>query len=352
MDYQRLEDIRRSKEIDAILITDRYNMRYITGYRGEGMYLYTKYGRYILTDSRYTEQAILESPISECVDITSDGYAKKLAELLADDIKRIGFENQSISYRLYEEFSKRLDGITFIGLDDSIDKLRAIKDEEEIENIRMAEKIGDEAFSYILKYIKPGVTEKEIALKLEYYMKSNGAEALSFDTIVASGKNSSMPHAIPTDKAFEAGDFVTMDFGCIYQGYCSDMTRTVAIGNVSAKQRSIYDIVLKAQQEALKAIKPGMKCNEIDKLARDIIRDAGYGNCFGHGLGHSVGLFIHEEPRFSMKCNTTLVPGMVLTVEPGIYLPGQFGVRIEDLIVVTENGYTNLTSSEKDLIIV
>lgn len=352
MDIQRLEDIRKVKELDAILITDKYNMRYIAGYRGEGMLLYTAYHKYILTDSRYTEQVEKECIEYECVDIADNGYGKTLSKVISSDIKKLGFENNSISYKVYEGLKKCLADISFIELDESIDELRIIKDDEEIENLRTAEGIGDAAFTHILKYLKPGISEQDIALELEYFMKKNGAEGLSFDTIAASGKNSSMPHAIPTDKALENGDFITMDFGCIYQGYCSDMTRTVGIGRISSMQESVYDIVLKAQLEAMKAIKPGILCSEIDRIARNIIRDAGYGNCFGHGLGHSVGLFIHENPRFSPKCNTVLEPGMVITVEPGIYLPGQFGVRIEDLIVVTENGCMNLTASDKELIIV
>lgn len=352
MDIQRLENIRKAKELDAVLITDIYNMRYIAGYRGEGMLLYTGYNKYVLTDSRYTEQVEKECEGYECVDIADNGYGKTLSKLISGDVKRLGFENNSISYKAYEELKKCLADVSFIELGESIDELRIIKDDEEIENLRTAEGIGDAAFTHILKYLKPGISEKDVALELEYFMKKNGAEGLSFDTIAASGKNSSMPHAIPTDKALENGEFITMDFGCVYQGYCSDMTRTVGIGRISSMQESVYDIVLKAQLEAIKAIKPGILCSEIDRIARNIIRDAGYGNCFGHGLGHSVGLFIHENPRFSPKCNTVLEPGMVITVEPGIYLPGQFGVRIEDLIVVTENGCMNLTASDKKLIIV
>ena len=176
-------------------------------------------------------------------------------------------------------------------------------------------------------------------------------EGTSFDTIAASGANSSLPHAMPQPKLLAEGDFLTMDFGCMYQGYCSDMTRTIHIGDtVAEEQQKVYDTVLRAQLAALAAVKPGMVCSEVDKIARDIIADAGYGDYFGHGLGHSVGLFIHEEPRFSMKCDAVLTPGIVITVEPGIYLPGKFGVRIEDMIVVTEDGYRNLAASPKELI--
>ena len=197
------------------------------------------------------------------------------------------------------------------------------------------------------------MTEQRVALQLEYEMRLRGAEGTSFDTIAASGSNSSLPHAMPQPKLLTEGDLLTMDFGCMYQGYCSDMTRTIHIGEVvESEQKKVYDTVLQAQLAALSVVKPGMVCSDVDKCARDIIADAGYGNYFGHGLGHSVGLFIHEEPRFSMKCDAVLKPGVVITVEPGIYLPGRFGVRIEDMIVVTEDGYQSLASSPKDLVCV
>ncbi len=351
MDISRLEDIRCGKKLDGILITDPYNIRYISGYQGEGMLFYTAKEQYILTDSRYVEQAAIESPAFVCVDIGKEGYAKTLHALLPGTSFILGFEDLHISYHTFSGLKQELVHTVWAELSDAVNQLRMIKTEEEIEAILMAEHIGDLAFSHMLHDISPGITEKEIALELEYFMKQHGAESLSFDTIAASGPNSSMPHAIPTDRRIASGDFLTMDFGCRYMGYCSDMTRTVGIGTLSAKQETIYDIVLNAQQAAIAAIRPGMACNEIDGIARSVIRDAGYGNYFGHGLGHSVGLFIHEEPRFSPKCTTILKPGMVLTVEPGIYLPGQFGVRIEDVIVVTEHGCRNLTSSEKKLLL-
>ena len=232
-----------------------------------------------------------------------------------------------------------------------------VKTEDEIAKLARAEQIGDEAFTEIVKFIhenwKDGLTEQRVALQLEYEMRLRGAEGTSFDTIAASGSNSSLPHAMPQPKLLTEGDFLTMDFGCMYQGYCSDMTRTIHIGEVvESEQKKVYDTVLQAQLAALSVVKPGMVCSDVDKCARDIIADAGYGDYFGHGLGHSVGLFIHEEPRFSMKCDAVLKPGVVITVEPGIYLPGRFGVRIEDMIVVTEDGYQNLASSPKELICV
>lgn len=356
-----LEKVIRELDLDAILITDRYNMRYIASYRGEGVIFYTKDAKYVLTDSRYTEQVERECDGYECIDIAGLGYAGNLNQLITT-IKcspeytgskvRVGFENLSISYSDYDIYQNKLDEAELVAIDGRLDSIREIKTDDEIEKLRVAESIGDAAFKYILGFLKEGITEKEVALELEYYMKKNGAEGLSFDTIAASGRNSSMPHAIPSDKRLEAGDFLTMDFGCIYDGYCSDMTRTVAIGYASDSMRSVYDIVLRAQLESMKHIKAGALCNEVDAAARRVIADAGYGNCFGHGLGHSVGLFIHENPRFSPKCNALLKPGIVITVEPGIYIPGQFGVRIEDLVVVTEDGFVNLARAEKSLIIV
>lgn len=343
--------------LDAVVITDAYNMRYLAGYRGEGMIIHTRMAQWVLTDSRYTEQVSRECSGCSCVDIGRKGYAACIKELIDDicaDVHhicvRVGFENYSISYRQYSEFAKEMDGVTFVPVDGSLDAMREVKSDDEIEKLRMAESIGDSAFSHILEVLSPGMTEREVALELEYYMKRHGAEALSFDTIAASGVNSSMPHAIPTDKPLENGDFLTMDFGCVYEGYCSDMTRTVAIGRADDEMRRVYDTVLAAQTEALAHVKAGMRCNEVDAVARRVIADAGYGGYFGHGLGHSVGLYIHENPRFSPKCSDVLRAGMVITVEPGIYLPGRFGVRIEDMIAVTEDGYDNLAKSDKRLI--
>lgn len=228
---------------------------------------------------------------------------------------------------------------------------RMVKDEEELTQIEQAEHIGDAAFSHVLDILKPGVSEREIALELEFFMKKQGASKLSFDTIVASGPNGSMPHAQVTDRLLQSGDFVTMDFGCVYQGYCSDMTRTVAIGTPTDEMKKVYQIVLDANVRAMEQIAAGQKCSDIDAVARGYIAKQGYGTYFGHGLGHGVGLDIHEEPRFSPKCDVITTENMVITDEPGIYLPGQFGVRIEDLVVVKENGYRKLSQSEKQLII-
>ncbi len=354
MRVNRLRELFGQLKIDAILITDKYNMNYFSGYTGgEGYILVTDRSMYIFTDSRYIEQASLESTESIVYDVGNNSYSKLVKSIIDEcGIKSLGFENLNIGYNPYFQLNKVCTDTNFVPMDNKINVLRCVKSNEEIELIRRAEAVGDKAYSHILDYIIEGVSERDIAVELEYFMKKSGADGLSFDTIVASGSNSSMPHAMVTDKKISAGDFVTMDFGCIYKGYCSDMTRTVALSGCSKEQENIYDIVLEAQEEALSEIKPGIPCNYIDSIARDIISDAGYGEYFGHGLGHGVGLYIHEEPRFSPKCDVILEPNMIITVEPGIYLPGKFGVRIEDLVVVTEDGYENLTNSYKELTII
>ena len=236
-------------------------------------------------------------------------------------------------------------------LDHKIIAMRRIKTPTELENIKRAQKITDDTFSYILGQICPGQTERELMLEMEFYLRKQGSEGVSFDFIVVSGKNSSLPHGVPTDKAIKKGDFITMDFGAVVSGYRSDMTRTVAVGSVSEKQKAVYETVLAAQQRALDAIAPGKICKDIDAAARDYIYSNCYKGYFGHGLGHGVGIEIHEGPCFNTSDETVLVPGMVITVEPGIYLPNEFGVRIEDMVVITENAYENITNSNKELIV-
>lgn len=359
---KKLTDIIKENKLDGVVITDGYNIHYNSGYKGHtGCMLITPGNSYILTDSRYTEQVLLEASGYICVDIGMEGYSKVLAKILKQEMPEknkvvLGFENKSISYMQYkgflDELNKEFTGeVTLFPLNDMVDNMRMIKTKDELIYIEKAEAIGDEAFEAVCRYVKPGMSEKDVALFLEYTMKKKGADGLSFNTIAASGKNSSLPHAVPTDKLLCPGDFLTMDFGCIYKGYCSDMTRTIHIGkNVDDRMKKIYNIVLEAQLAAINVIKPGVKCSYVDSVARNIIAGYGYGDYFGHGLGHSVGLFIHEEPRCSRKCDVELEAGMTMTVEPGIYIPGEFGVRIEDLVVVTGMGCTNLTHSPKNLI--
>ena len=336
---------------DAILVHNRYNVRYISGYTNDTGVLYiSPKQRVLLTDFRYLFQAQNEAMGYEVIDVAGIGYAKAISELAKEDgIKRLGFEDNELSYMVYKKYAEVVNS-ELVPIGEILGKLRIVKTEEEIEHIAKAESIGDKAFSEIIKVIKPGMTELEIAARLEYIMKCEGAEGLSFDTIVASGINSSMPHATPSVKPIEIGDFVTMDFGCRYKGYCSDMTRTVVMGQASDKQRNIYDTVLSAQLAVLDKIKAGVSGQEMDGVARNIINNAGYEGCFGHGLGHSLGLFIHEEPRCSVKAEDVLGENMLMTVEPGIYVAGFGGVRIEDLVVIGKESSRNLTFSSKELI--
>ena len=359
IDYSELMN---KAEVEALLITDPYNLRYYTGFRGgEAVALITNQSsKVLITDSRYTEAAEKECYQGFVVrqfDATISVFDILLEYITQDRIHTIGFENESISYALYSKFvsalceSKKYDGeLLWKPLGDTLLIPRQIKSADEIELLREAEHIGDLAFEDILNILKPGMTELEVAAEIEYSMKRHGAEGLSFDTIAASGVNSSMPHAIPSEKKLEMGDFLTMDFGCKYKGYCSDMTRTVCIGKASDEQKKVYNIVLSAQLKVLNELKPGMLCKEVDAIARDYIKVQGYGQYFGHGLGHGVGLFIHESPAFNTRDISIVRPGMIETDEPGIYLPGKFGVRIEDMILITENGCESLAKSPKELI--
>ncbi|MBQ3599884.1 MAG: aminopeptidase P family protein [Lachnospiraceae bacterium] len=347
----QLRDIMMKHEIDGVLISNGANMRYISGFcGGTGYLLITKEKQFIFTDSRYTVQAKEESNTFQTIEVKG-AYVEAIEPYLEEEkVKKLGYESKDFLVYDYQRWKNKMKDISLVPLEDEISMLRAIKNPEEINKMRQAEKIGDMAFEKILNIIKPGMTELQVAAHLEFYMKEFGAEGLSFDTIVASGINSSKPHAIPGRKVIEKGDFITMDFGCIYEGYCSDMTRTIVVGKANERQKEIYQIVLEAQLAALDFIKAGYTGKEIDRVARDIIQKAGYGNCFGHGLGHSVGLFIHENPRLSPKEDGIILENMIETVEPGIYVEGFAGVRIEDMVLVTKNGCENLTQSPKQLI--
>ncbi len=350
-----LDAILNELKLDAAVITDPYNMRHVSGFRGgEGALYVSRTQKVLITDSRYTEQAARESGFT----IVEEHREHKREQILAECMKKennagafaMGYEDESLLCAQFDRLKDALRVEKWVPLKDKVDSLRVIKTEEELSYLAKAEEIGDRAFAKLLPLLKPGMTELEAAAELEYLMKKEGAEDLSFNTIVASGLNSSMPHAIPSDKKMEEGDLVTFDFGCKYKGYCSDMTRTVVLGKASEKQKEIYNVVLKAQLASLDALRAGVSGSSVDKVARDIITEAGYGEYFGHGLGHSVGLFIHENPRLSPTDDTILQPGTIETVEPGIYVPGFGGVRIEDMVVVTEDGCINFAHSPKELI--
>ena len=337
------------------LITSDVNRFYLSGFPSSaGSIIITENTATLFIDFRYFEKAqksVKNMDVRLCKSLYAD-----IKELFKQhNIKNILIETEHICLDSFERMSNALQGFNILKentLSQKLNALRQIKSQDEIELIKKAQKITDDAFSHILNFIKSGVTEKEIALELEFFMRKSGSEGVAFDTIAVSGKNSSLPHGVPTDKPLEKGDLLTMDFGAVYRGYRSDMTRTIAIGKVTDEQTEIYNTVLKAQTEALKTIRPLAVCKDIDKTARDIISAKGYGEFFGHGLGHSVGLEIHENPAFNTRDETLLQKGMVITVEPGIYLPDKFGVRIEDMIWVTDTGFENLTKSPKELIII
>ncbi len=333
---------------EAVFITGYPNIFYYSGFTsGDAFLLISHSGKYIITDSRYILQAQEQANGFEVLDI-NNGFEKIFSKIPE---KYIGYEECVMSVSEYKKLRSKLNGNQdFVEMQNLINEPRKIKDDNEIRKIAQAEEIGDRAFDYIIHKISAGMTEREIALDIEIFMKKQGASALSFDTIAASGIRSAMPHGVASDKCIENGDFLTLDFGCVFEGYCSDMTRTVVVGKANDRQREIYNIVLNAQNTALEKIIQGIQCCQIDEAARQIITSAGYGENFGHSLGHSVGIEIHENPVFSPKCNETLQNGHVITVEPGIYVDDFGGVRIEDLIALQNDMVINLTRSSKELI--
>ena len=318
-----------------------------------GMLLIFKECAYLIIDFRYIEKA--RNTVKNCTVMEQENLTEQINSLMKKhNAKSLAVESMDMTLSRMSFLEKKFPDIEFIKSDElsnNIYDMRTIKSTEEIEKIHKAQKIAEKAFDEILGFIRPGVTEREIALKLDNCMLENGAEGLSFETIALAGANTSMPHGVPGNYKVKNGDFVLMDFGAVYDGYHSDMTRTVCVGQSSEKMGKIYDIVLKALLEALKKVKSGITGSELDGYARDIIDESGYGDFFGHSLGHGVGMEIHEFPTASSKSETILKENMVVTVEPGIYLPGDFGVRIEDFVVVTENSHQNLTNCPKKLII-
>lgn len=345
----RIEKLLKSvNDNEAVFISSYPNIFYYSGFTSEdGYLLISKDIRFLITDSRYTVQAKEQAPDFEVIDI-SQGF-KSIFEQIKEN--KIGFEEQHLTVAQHKKLVEALSGKEVLGFQEMINAPRRNKDAEEIKRITEAERLGDEAFSYVLNKIKAGVTEKDIAFELEFFMRKHGASGLSFETISASGKRGAMPHGVASDKVIEKGDLLTLDFGCVLDGYCSDMTRTVAVGSISDWQKEIYDVVLTAQKIALSELKAGKKCADIDAVARDIIKSAGYGEHFGHSLGHSVGIEIHESPNLSPKSTDTVEEGNVLTVEPGIYIDGMGGVRIEDVAVIVNGEAVNITHSPKELII-
>ena len=351
---QRVERLlaRLPNGAQAALVHNASNMRYFSGYTGEGLLVLAPGLAAIVTDFRYTEQAQQQAPGFAVLEISPE-KGHNLVALEALDragAKTIALEEEAVSYAKYKSIVRDMPGKTFVSLEKVPELLRRQKDDQEIDCLTRANALTSQAFEYILTYVKPGMTERQIALELERYMLEKGADSTSFSTIVASGENGSLPHAEPGDRKLQLGDLVTLDFGAKVDGYCADMTRTFAVGEISPELRKIYDTVHRAQQMALEAVKAGASCRGVDKVARDYIYAQGYEGKFGHGLGHSTGLDIHEDPRCNSVSADNLELNMTMTIEPGIYVAGLGGVRIEDSVLVTADGCRILTPATKELI--
>lgn len=337
--------------IDALLITSTYNRRYITNFTGTaGVALITANQALFFTDFRYIEQAT-----KQCEGFTIIKHGPSIIAEIGSQIERLGvhklgFEQDFISYSTYSEYKAALKA-ELVPISGIIEKLRLIKTESEIKILKEAADIADAAFKHILDFIRPGLTELEVSNELEFFMRAAGATSSSFDTIVASGQRSALPHGVASDKIIEKGDMITLDYGAYYKGYVSDITRTIALGEPDPKLKEIYTIVYKAQMRGVEGIKPGMTGKEADALTRDYITEKGYGEYFGHSTGHGIGLEVHEGPALSFRSDLKLLPGMIVTVEPGIYIPGLGGVRIEDDIMITKDHNELLTHSTKELMI-
>ena len=352
---ERLLDMLHLGPKSAVVVHDPSNMFYLTeGYSGEGLVYISQERRVIVTDFRYTEQAEKQAPDFEVAMTEKDRKANQVVAGLIQEagITELRVETNYLSVDSYNDLRAAVgEEVSCVPLAEAPQKLRQIKTPAEVVAIRKACDITSEAFNAILPKIREGMTEKELQIELDFTMFRLGAEELAFSTIVASGENGSLPHAIPGSRVIRNGDMITMDFGAKVGHYCADMTRTVALGKPSDEMRKIYETVLRAQSMCEDALSAGKNCFEIDKLARDYIDARGYAGRFGHGLGHSVGIDIHEEPRLNTICHDVLKAGIVITVEPGIYIPGLGGVRIENTCLVKENGCVPLTTADKQLII-
>lgn len=350
MASSRLEQLRSviaANGADGALITNGFNRHYLSGFMSSaGSLLVTGSAAVLATDSRYSERAAAVAEGWDVRDVTSkpDWLGECAAEL---GIKKLCFESGDVSVARHQQMAKKAGGVELIPVSDLAEQIRVAKDAAEITKLERAVLIGDEAFTKTARGIKPGQTESEIAFQFEFNARKLGASALSFPTIVASGPNASSPHHETADRAVREGETIVFDCGVIYDSYCSDLTRTVVLGEPTDKIREVYNVVLAAQQRATAAIKPGVRGVDVDAVARDHIREAGYGKYFGHGLGHGVGLEIHEEPYLAPRSKATLAVGNVVTIEPGIYIPGWGGVRIEDMAVVEADGARVISTAEK-----
>ena len=339
--------------VDGLLLTSRFSRMYGAEFDiAEGVAIVTKKGCRYFTDSRYIESAQNNIQGFEVLEMSRNNpYAKLINDAIAEfGVHTLGYEEIYLTVSELMAFESKLNA-KLVPYNEKIYGFRAVKEAWELDRMRKAQEITDTAFAEMLPKIKPGLTEKQLQAELVYSLLKNGADGMAFEPIVVSGPNTSMPHGVPGERVVQEGDFITMDFGATYQGYCADMTRTVAVGYVTDEMQKVYDTVLQAQTAAIAASKPGATGREIDGVARNIIADAGYGAYFGHGYGHSLGMECHEAPNCNPGGDRAMEKGMVSSAEPGIYLPGKFGVRIEDVVIFTEDGCENITKSPKNLII-
>lgn len=337
------------KDIPAFLVSKKENQFYLSGFRSNDCdIVITSSDNYLLTDFRNLEAAEEHAVQFQIVETNHEFTLYSFLKELG--VQKIAIEEKVLSVSFYRELLEAVQ-CELVSGDDLVEEIRMAKDELELESIGKAQDLTDLCFSHMLTFIKPGLTELDVALEIELFLRRKGAERLSFETICVSGVRTSLPHGEPSRKVIEKGELITLDFGCVVDGYCSDMTRTVALGHIDKEQKEIYEVVLNAQMAACDALREGVNCSDIDKVARDIINEAGFGKAFGHGTGHGVGLEIHEAPLLNARSKEVLREGMVVTIEPGIYFPQRFGVRIEDLAFVTSSSIINMTKSKKELII-
>lgn len=341
--------------MDAVLLTCEANRFYASGFRSsgnDGAALVTRKKNYYFTDSRYTEAAARAIEGAELGEVLPDrGYAALINQALEEQqVERLGFEDAYMTVADFRFYEEKLH-CQLVPAAKMLSQLRQVKDNEELEQMISAQRIAERALEDILHELRPGVTEREIAARLQYLMLHYGAQDMSFDPIVVSGPNGSLPHGVPGERTLRSGEFVTMDFGCVYNGYCSDMTRTVALGSVTDEMRTVYNTVLSAQKAGISAARAGVTGKALDGVARKLIDDAGYGPYFGHSFGHGVGVEIHELPNASSRNEMPLPAGAVISAEPGIYLPGRMGVRIEDVLVLRKDGCLNITHAPKELLV-
>lgn len=352
MRIKKIRESMRKIGADAALITSNTNVRYYSGFSGaSSQLLITQDKTLFFTDFRYTEQAEAETGFT-VIETNKDGRIKTLFEYIKNNnVTKLGIDLGEVTYPAFKSYLGYIEEENMIDLSPAISAQRAVKDESEIALIAKGAKHNDELFNHLCGLLKPGMSELDIKAEIVYFMNRHGAET-AFDPIVASGSNSSLPHATPTARKIQSGDFVTMDYGCKFNGYCSDFTRTVAISHVDKDMEKVYDIVNRAAGQAFEALKAGAFTKDVDTAARDYIAAAGYGEAFGHGLGHGVGIMIHETPTLNSVSQEVLEPGMIVTIEPGIYIKGRYGVRIEDICVVKDGGFENLSAAPRDMIII